>query len=91
MEERYLALIRKLHRAIETKGTNRNCTHRIRIVLAEQDKKSAWLAEQLGYNKSTVSRWCSNSMQPSVESLFKIAAILNVDVRELLVSTAEKE
>ena len=63
--------------------------NRIRIVLAEQDKKSAWLAEQLGYNKSTVSRWCSNAMQPSVESLFKIAAILDVDVRELLVSTKE--
>jgi transcriptional regulator with XRE-family HTH domain len=64
--------------------------NRIRIVLAEQDKKSAWLAEQLGYNKSTVSRWCSNTMQPDMESLFKIAAVLDVDVRELLVSTKEE-
>lgn len=65
--------------------------NRIKIVLAEKDKSSSWLAEQVGRDKSTVSRWCSNSMQPNVETLFKIAEILEVDVRELLMSTAGKK
>ena len=61
--------------------------NRIKIVLAEQDKSSSWLAEQVGRNKPAVSRRCSNSMQPNVETLFKIAEVLEVDVRELLVGT----
>ncbi|MEZ4995361.1 MAG: helix-turn-helix transcriptional regulator [Saprospiraceae bacterium] len=61
--------------------------NRIKIVLAEQDRSSSWLAEQVGKNKSTVSRWCSNSIQPTVEGLFEIAEALDVDVRVLLVST----
>ena len=61
--------------------------NRIRIILAEQGKTSSWLALQMGKNKSTVSRWCSNTMQPSIQSLFQIANVLNVDVRELLIST----
>lgn len=61
--------------------------NRIKIVLAEQDRSSSWLAEQVGKNKSTVSRWCSNSIQPTVEGLFEIADALDVDVRVLLVST----
>ncbi|KGE89161.1 helix-turn-helix transcriptional regulator [Phaeodactylibacter xiamenensis] len=65
--------------------------NRIRVVLAEQDKNSTWLADQLGYNRSTVSRWCSNTMQPTMESLFKIAEVLDVDVRELLRSTKEEK
>jgi putative transcriptional regulator len=65
--------------------------NRIRIVLAEKDKSSSWLADQVGRNKSTVSRWCSNNMQPTVETLFKIAEVLEVDVRELLVSTEGKK
>lgn len=64
--------------------------NRIKIVLAEKDKSSSWLAEQVGRDKSTVSRWCSNSMQPTVEALFKVAKALDVDVRELLVSTKER-
>jgi putative transcriptional regulator len=61
--------------------------NRIKIVLAEKDKSSSWLAQQVGRDKSTVSRWCSNQMQPTIEVLFKIAEALEVDVRELLVST----
>jgi len=64
--------------------------NRIKVVLAEQDKSSSWLAEQVGRNKSTVSRWCSNGIQPNVETLFRIAEALDVDVRELLVSTKPK-
>ncbi len=61
--------------------------NRIKAVLAEKSKSNTWLAEQLGKNVNTVSKWCTNRMQPGIESLFEIAKILNVDVRELLVST----
>lgn len=61
--------------------------NRIRVVLAEQDRTNKWLAEKVGKNRTTVSRWCTNDMQPSLETLVEIAMVLNVDVRELLVST----
>jgi len=61
--------------------------NRIKAVLAEKSKTNTWLAEQMDKNVNTVSKWCTNRMQPTVESLFEIAKILDVDVRELLVST----
>ena len=64
--------------------------NRIKAVLAEKGKTNLWLAEQLGKNKTTVSKWCTNEMQPTMESLFQIAEVLDVDVRELLVSTKGK-
>ena len=61
-----------------------NKCNRIKIVLIEQERSSKWLAEKIGKDKSTVSRWCTNDMQPSIETLFQIAKILNVSPRELL-------
>lgn len=61
--------------------------NRIKAVLAEQGKTNNWLADQMKMNRTTVSKWCRNDMQPRVETLFQIAMMLNVDVRELLVST----
>ena len=58
--------------------------NRLKIVLAEKNRKGKWLAEQLGKNEATVSRWCSNTAQPSLEMLVKIASILNVDPGHLL-------
>ena len=58
--------------------------NRLKIVLVEQGKTGKWLAGQLGKNEATVSRWCSNTSQPSMEMLMKIAAILNVDARRLI-------
>lgn len=58
--------------------------NRLKIVLAEQNRKGKWLAEQLGKNEATVSRWCSNASQPSLEMLVKIASILKVAPRTLL-------
>ena len=58
--------------------------NRIKVVLVEQGKTGKWLAEQLGKNETTVSRWCSNASQPSLEMLMKIAGILDVDVRRLI-------
>ena len=60
--------------------------NRIKAVLAEQGKTNNWLAEQLGMNRTTVSKWCRNEMQPRVETLFEIARVLDVEARELLVS-----
>ena len=58
--------------------------NRIKIVLVEQNKTGKWLAEQVGKNEATVSRWCSNKMQPSLDMLVKIAGLLNVDPRQLI-------
>ncbi len=61
--------------------------NRIRVVLAEKDRTNKWLAEKVDKNRTTVSRWCTNDMQPSIETLIEIAEVLNIDVRELLNST----
>jgi putative transcriptional regulator len=61
--------------------------NRIKAVLAEKGKTNNWLAEKMNVNKTTVSKWCTNLTQPSVETLFTVAEILDVDVRELLVKT----
>lgn len=60
--------------------------NRIKSVLADKDKTSKWLAEELGKDKTTISKWCTNTNQPDVESLIKISKLLNVGVEELLVT-----
>ena len=59
--------------------------NRIKVVLVEQQKTGKWLAEQLGKSTCTVSKWCSNTIQPDLATLDKIARLLNVDRRELIV------
>lgn len=61
--------------------------NRIKVVLAEQDKTNRWLAEAIGKNEATVSRWCSNKAQPSIDVFRQIAEALDIDVRELLNTT----
>jgi transcriptional regulator with XRE-family HTH domain len=61
--------------------------NRIKAVLAEENVASKELAKHLDRTESTVSRWCTNDVQPSVEVLYQIAKFLDVDIRELLVST----
>lgn len=58
--------------------------NRIKVVLVEQGRTGKWLAKQLGKDPSTVSKWCTNVIQPSLENLDKIATLLGVDRRELL-------
>lgn len=60
--------------------------NRIKSVLADKDKTNIWLAEKLGKNKSTISKWCTNDQQPTLDTLFDIASALNVSVCELLVT-----
>jgi len=61
--------------------------NRLKAVLAEQGKTNKWLAEKLEKNETTISRWCTNEVQPSMENLVVIASLLKVDVRELINST----
>lgn len=58
--------------------------NRLKVVLAEKDKTNKWLAEKLGKDAATVSKWCTNTAQPNLETLFEIARHLEIDVRDLL-------
>mgnify|MGYP001534238389 FL=1 len=58
--------------------------NRIKNVLVEKNKTARWLSQQVGKNACSVSRWCTNASQPDLETLFRIAELLNVDVRELI-------
>jgi DNA-binding XRE family transcriptional regulator len=59
--------------------------NRIKAVLAEKGKTNNWLAETLNVNRTSVSKWCTNTMQPTIETLFDIAEALDVEARDLLV------
>ena len=61
--------------------------NRLKVVLVEQKRTGKWLAGRLGKNEATVSRWCANVSQPSLETLFAVARVLEVDVRELIAGT----
>ncbi len=58
--------------------------NRIKVALVESQKTGKWLAEQLGKSSCTVSKWCSNTVQPDLQTLDKIAKLLNIDTRELI-------
>ena len=58
--------------------------NRLKVVLVEQKKTGKWLAEQLGKDPSTVSKWCSNTTQPPLDILVNIAKLLEVDIKELI-------
>lgn len=60
--------------------------NRIKSVLADKDKTSKWLAEELGKDKTTISKWCTNTNQPGVESLIKNSKLLGVEVNDLLIT-----
>ena len=60
--------------------------NRIKIALVENGKTGKWLAKQVGKNEATVSRWCSNKMQPSLDTLVRISELLDIDVKDLIVS-----
>ena len=66
---------------------SKKAINRLKVVLAENSRTNKWLAEKLQKNETTVSRWCTNEIQPSLETLVKIAYALDVDVKELLSST----
>ena len=60
--------------------------NRLKVVLVENQKTGKWLAEQLGKSNCTISKWCSNTVQPDLKTLNDIADLLKLDVKELIVS-----
>jgi len=64
--------------------------NRIKIVLVERKKTNKWLASKLGKDPATVSKWCTNTSQPDIATLKKIALALGVNIRDLLIPTPEK-
>ena len=58
--------------------------NRLKVVLVEKNKTSKWLAETLGKDPATISKWCTNTSQPSIETLLKIAKLLDVEINELV-------
>lgn len=58
--------------------------NRLKVVLAEKKRTNKWLSEQVGKDPATVSKWCTNTMQPNLETLVAIAKALDVDVKDLL-------
>lgn len=61
--------------------------NRIKIVLVEQGKTGKWLATQLGKSTCTISKWCTNSAQPDLQTLDKIAKLLDIDRKDLITSS----
>ena len=61
--------------------------NRLKVILAENGKTNKWLAEKLGKSDVTVSRWVTNEVQPSMETLLEIAKLLDIDIKELLNSS----
>lgn len=61
--------------------------NRIKVILVEKKKTNKWLTDQIGKDQATVSKWSTNTTQPTLDTLVEIARILEVDVRELLVPT----
>ena len=63
--------------------------NRLKVMLAEKEKTNKWLAEKMGKSDVTVSRWVTNEVQPSMETLLEIAQLLDVDIKELINSSKE--
>ena len=63
--------------------------NRLKVVLAEKKRTNRWLAAQLGKNEATISTWCTNTTQPSLDDLVLIAKCLEVDTKDLLLSIIE--
>lgn len=68
---------------------DKKAINRLKVVLAEKGKTNKWLAEMLQKNETTISRWCTNEVQPSMATFINIAKLLNVDVKELINSTKQ--
>lgn len=70
---------------MQSMGIKKNL-NRIKAVLADAGQTNKWLADQLGKDPVTISKWCTNTTQPDLQTLSKIADLLDVDIRELLIS-----
>ena len=80
----FCSKVKIIHYLCAVKITNMTDTNRIKLVLVEKKKTNKWLSEQMNVAPSTVSKWCTNSSQPDLDSLLKISDLLKVDIRELI-------
>lgn len=78
-EHKYIYSRIQIANSMENKDLNR-----LKVILAEKKIKNKELAEMLGKDQATVSKWCTNSAQPSLENLVEIAKVLKIDVSELI-------
>ena len=78
-EHKYIYSRIQIANSMENKDLNR-----LKVILAEKKFKNKELAEMLGKDQATVSKWCTNSAQPSLENLVEIAKVLKIDVSELI-------
>ena len=68
-----------------------NGLNRIKVMLVEKNKTARWHSKELGKAQTTVSKWCTNQSQPTLEILFKIADLLEVDYTELVRNTKKQD
>ena len=66
---------------------SKKAINRLKVVLVEKNLTSKWLAEQLGKNEATISRWCTNDVQPNLNTVSKISELLNISISELINET----
>jgi putative transcriptional regulator len=77
-------LLVALNRTCQAMSKQKKRYNRIKIVLIEKDKTNLWLANKMGLSTAAVSKWCTNDNQPGIETLFKLAKVLDVTVPDLL-------
>ncbi len=65
--------------------------NRIKVVLVEKKRTNKWLAQEMGKDPATVSKWCTNSVQPDLPTMVKIASLLDVDIKDLICSTKKQK
>lgn len=75
------------HMSANSIDTQTERINRLKVVLVEQNRTGKWLAEQLGKDPATVSKWCTNAAQPDLYTLHRISDLLSIDIRRLLSST----
>lgn len=64
--------------------------NRLKVVLVEKKKTARWLADKMGKDPATISKWCTNTSQPSIETLAEVAKQLEADIRDLLIPTTKE-
>ena len=68
---------------------SKKAINRLKVILAEHSKTNKWLAEKLNKNETTISRWCTNEVQPSLETLLEISELFNINIKDLINSTVD--
>lgn len=84
---RYMNNISNIDNTSNASNISKGDINRLKVVLVEQKRTAKWLAEKIGRDPATVSKWCTNIVQPNLDTLRQVAVILDVDIRDLLCPT----